>query len=83
MLDFTLDDVNTLAGWYGGSELFRAPESFEERCRAVEALSARTLQQVARRTFRKDNLYVCAVGPSGGKAQARLEKAASSAGFGR
>ena len=79
MLDFTLDDVNTLAGWYGGSELFRAPETFEERCQAVEALSARTLQQVARRTFRKDNLYVCAVGPASGRAHARLEKAVQAA----
>lgn len=82
MLDFTLDDVNTLAGWYGGSELFREPESFEERCRAVEALSAEALQDVARRTFRRDNLYVCAVGPSADRARAKLEKAAKAASFG-
>ncbi len=82
MLDFTLDDVNTLAGWYGGSELFRPPESFEERCRAVEALSARELQEVARRTFRRENLYVCAVGPAADRARAKLEKAAKAASFG-
>lgn len=61
-LDFAQDSSADLAGWFGGTELFRRAESFEERCKQVEAQSARRLREVARRTFRKENLGVVAVG---------------------
>ena len=58
-----LDSAGDLAGWFGGTEIFRPAESFEERCRQVEAVSAAQIVEVARRTFEKRNLTVVAVGP--------------------
>ena len=74
-LDFTLDDLNALAGWYGGTELFRTPETFEERLAKLEQVTPQQIQEVARRTFTLENLYVCAVGPAKGRAEAKLQKA--------
>ncbi len=62
-LSFALDDLNSLAGWYGATELFRQPESFEARCQAIESLTAQQVQRVARRVFARENLRLCAVGP--------------------
>jgi predicted Zn-dependent peptidase len=73
-LDFALDDLNALAGWYGGTELFREPETFEERCARLEAVTARQVQEVARRTFVKAGLHLCAVGRFSGQYQNRLER---------
>ena len=78
-LDFTLDDLNALAGWYGGTELFRRPETFEERLERLEAVTPEQIQEVARRTFSRENLYVCAVGPTKGRAESKLHKAARAA----
>jgi predicted Zn-dependent peptidase len=62
LLEFAQDSTGELAGWFGGTELFRVPETFEERCRLAEAQTAWRLMEVARRTFRKENLGVVAVG---------------------
>lgn len=72
-LEFSLDSPGELAGWFGGTELFRTPESFEDRCRALERVSRRQLQNVAQKYFRKSNLTVTTVGPERGKKA--LEKA--------
>ena len=66
LLEFAHDSTGELAGWYGGTELFRPPESFEQRCQAVERVSAAGLQAVAKRTFTAGNLSVVAVGPKRG-----------------
>ena len=78
-LDFMLDDLNALAGWYGGSELFRVPETFEEKVARLEAVTARQIQQVASRVFTRANLHLVAVGRAAGRARERLEKAARAA----
>jgi predicted Zn-dependent peptidase len=78
-LDFTRDDLNALAGWYGATELFRQPETFEERLVKLEAITPRQIQEAARRTFTRDNLYLCAVGPAKGRAESKLAKAAREA----
>lgn len=74
-LEFALDDLNALAGWYGATELFRVPEPFEERVERFEQVTPADLQRVAAATFRRDNLYVCAVGPAKGHAEASLRQA--------
>ncbi|HLL52133.1 MAG TPA: pitrilysin family protein [Myxococcaceae bacterium] len=65
-LDFAQDSPGDLAGWFGGTELFRPPESFEERARIAEALTAERLREVARRYFTRQNLSVVAVGQKKG-----------------
>jgi predicted Zn-dependent peptidase len=61
-LEFAHDSPGELAGWFGGTEIFRPPESFEERCLRVEAQTPARLREVADRYLRKENLLVVAVG---------------------
>jgi len=62
-LEFALDSAGEMIGWFGGTELFRTPEGFDERVAKLEAVTARDLRRVARATFRRDGLVACAVGP--------------------
>jgi predicted Zn-dependent peptidase len=77
-LAFSLDSAAELAGWYGSGELLGTIESFEERCRRVEAISPEDVQRVARATFRRRNLLAVFVGPCGPAVRRRLEKAVES-----
>jgi predicted Zn-dependent peptidase len=62
-LEFALDSAGEMIGWFGGTELFRTPEGFDERVAKLEAVTARDLRRVATATFRRDALVACAVGP--------------------
>ncbi|MFL5312898.1 MAG: insulinase family protein, partial [Myxococcales bacterium] len=62
-LEFALDSAGEMIGWFGGTELFRTPEGFDERVAKLEAVAAQDLQRVARATLRRDGLVACAVGP--------------------
>ncbi len=73
-LTFSLDSAAELAGWYGSGEVLRAPESFEERCRRVEAVTPADVQRVARQTFARENLVAVVVGPGGRRARRELER---------
>lgn len=77
LLDFSQDSPGELAGWFGGTELFRPPETFEQRARAMEAQTPHTVREAARRYFHRDNLTVVAVGQRKGiKALERVVAAA-------
>ena len=65
-LEFALDSAGEMIGWFGGTELFRQPEGFDERVAKLEAVTAQDLRRVARATFRRDGLVACAVGPLAG-----------------
>lgn len=67
LLEFSQDSPADLAGWYGGTELFRPPESFATRCALVDAVTADQLREVARTYFTRENLSVLAVGPREGR----------------
>jgi predicted Zn-dependent peptidase len=73
-LAFSLDSAADLAGWYGAGEVLSAPESFEERCRRVEAVTPAALLRVARRTFRRRHLVAVVVGPSRRRERAAVER---------
>lgn len=66
LLDFAQDSTGELAGWFGGTEIFRRPESFAERARKVDAVSRASLRTVARRVFDPKKIGVLAVGPREG-----------------
>jgi predicted Zn-dependent peptidase len=76
-LDFLQDSPADLVGWFGGTELFRPPESFEERCRAVDQVTLADLKRVARTYLKREAMRAIAVGPGAGlKALRRaIEKA--------
>jgi predicted Zn-dependent peptidase len=73
-LAFSLDSAADLAGWYGAGEVLSSPESFEERCRRVEAVTPAALLRVARQTFRRRNLVAVVVGPSRRRERAAVER---------
>jgi len=62
LLEFAQDSTGELAGWFGGTELFRPPETFEERSQKIEAESAARVREVARRYFSPLNASLVAVG---------------------
>ena len=62
LLEFSQDSPGELAGWFGGTELFRRPESFGRRADLVDAASAAHVRDIARRYFDRQNLTVVAVG---------------------
>ncbi|WNG46106.1 insulinase family protein [Archangium minus] len=62
LLEFAQDSPGELAGWFGGTELFRRPESFGRRADMVDAATAAHVRDVARRYFARENLTVVAVG---------------------
>jgi len=77
LLEFSEDSPGELAGWFGGTELFRKPESFSQRADLVDAETAAHVREVARRYFTRENLTVVAVGQRKGiKALERVVEAA-------
>lgn len=62
LLEFSQDSPGELAGWFGGTELFRVPESFNRRADMVDAQSAERVRAIARKYFARENLTVVAVG---------------------
>jgi predicted Zn-dependent peptidase len=77
LLEFSQDSPGELAGWFGGTELFRVPESFSRRADLVDAQTAARVREVARRYFARQNLTVVAVGQR--KGVKALERVAESA----
>lgn len=75
--DFVQDSPGELSGWFGATELFRRPESLEERARVIDATSAAEVRRVARQYLTRDNLLAVAVGPR--KGQRELERVVSKA----
>jgi predicted Zn-dependent peptidase len=65
-LEFAHDAPGELVGWFGGTELYRRPESFEERCRLIESRSVAEVVRVARAYLHREALGVVAVGQKKG-----------------
>lgn len=76
-LEFSLDSVSELAGWFGGTELWRQAESWSERIARVEAVTLEDVRRVCTRTFSRTNLHLVLVGRGGGRAETRLRRLAS------
>jgi predicted Zn-dependent peptidase len=76
-LDFSQDSPGDLAGWFGGTELFRRPESYEERALLLERQTLDDVTRVARKYLNRNGLGVVAVGQK--KAVAALERAVQTA----
>lgn len=58
-----LDDSHAVAGWFGGSALYYAPPSFEERIAQMEAVTSEDIRTTAERILRPERLAVVVVGP--------------------
>ena len=56
------DDADAMAGWFGGTELFYPPPSYETKVGRMEAVTAEDIQRAARRVFDPAHLVVAASG---------------------
>src|SRR5262249_25562817 len=56
------DDANARAGWFGGTELFYPPPSYESKVARMEAVTAADIQRAAAAVFQPERLVVAASG---------------------
>jgi predicted Zn-dependent peptidase len=68
------DDANAMAGWFGGTELFYPPPSYEAKVARMEAVTAADIQRAAQAVFQPDQLVVAASGGLTEKQKRGLEK---------
>lgn len=73
-LEFSLDSCAELAGWFGGTELWRRAETFPERIERIEAVTAADLRRVASKVMSRKNLHLVLVGRGGTRAETRLRR---------
>jgi predicted Zn-dependent peptidase len=68
------DDLDSLAGWFGGTELFMRADPQEKRARALARVRPEHIRAVARRVIRPERLSVTSVGALSPKLSRRVEK---------
>lgn len=73
-IEQTLDSTYEMAGWFGGSALFREPQDLEDRACEAESLTVADLRRVARDVFNRENLTVTAVGSPSERQARALER---------
>jgi len=56
------DDTDAMAGWFGGTELFYPPPSYDSKVGRMEAVTAADIQRAAQRVFTREHLVVAAAG---------------------
>jgi predicted Zn-dependent peptidase len=64
-LEACYDDLDSLCGWFGGTELFARPRSQEQRARELDRVRPEHIRRAARRVIRRDRLCVVVVGALG------------------
>src|SRR5215470_7698814 len=68
------DDANAMAGWFGGTELFYPPPSFEAKIARMETVTAGDISRAARAVFQPDGLVVAASGGLSDRQKRSLER---------
>ena len=68
------DDADAMAGWFGGTELFYPPPSYESKVARMEAVTAADIQRAAERVFQPERLVVAASGALSEKRKRDVEK---------
>ncbi len=74
-IDQTHDSTHEMAGWFGGTAIYREPEDLLARAQAAEAITTADLRRLAREVFRRENLIVTAIGNPSDRQEKALEKA--------
>ncbi|HEX2569037.1 MAG TPA: pitrilysin family protein [Polyangia bacterium] len=61
-VEASFDDPDSMAGWFGGVELYYPAPSFEEKIARMEAVTPEDVSRVARAIFTPEHLTVATVG---------------------
>ena len=73
-VEASYDDIDGLAGWFGGTELFARAEPQEKRAAALYRVRPEDIREVARRVIRPDRLSVTSVGALSAKLTRRVKQ---------
>lgn len=66
-VEASFDDPDSMAGWFGGVELYYPAPSFEEKVARMEAVTPEDVSRVAREIFTPAHLTVATVGQLNGE----------------
>jgi predicted Zn-dependent peptidase len=69
------DDVDAMAGWYGGTELFYPAPQYDDKVARMEAVTAQDILRVAETVFQPDRLVVAGAGGLSAKQRRDVDKA--------
>jgi predicted Zn-dependent peptidase len=64
-LESCYDDLDSLCGWFGGTELFSRARSQEQRARELDKVTPAHIRRAAGRVFTRERLNVAVVGSLG------------------
>ncbi|MEO6951986.1 MAG: pitrilysin family protein [Polyangia bacterium] len=73
-LESTFDDPDAMASWWGGTELFGGPVSYEAKLARIAAVTPDDVRRTAARIFRKERITVAAVGLLGAAQRRQLQR---------
>jgi predicted Zn-dependent peptidase len=74
-LEFSMDGLGEMAGWFGGTELFYSPEPIETYEERVSRVTLDDVHRVAREVFKPERLVVAAIGPFKSTVKRRVREA--------
>jgi predicted Zn-dependent peptidase len=73
-VEASYDDIDGLAGWFGGTELFTRADPQEKRAEALFRVRPEDIREVARRVIRPERLSVTSVGALSTKLARRVQQ---------
>jgi len=73
-VEASYDDIDSLAGWFGGTELFTRADPQEKRAEALFRVRPEDIREVARRVIRPERLSVTSVGALSPKLSRRVQQ---------
>jgi predicted Zn-dependent peptidase len=73
-LGSAFDDPDAMAGWFGGTELFYPPMSFDAKVARMEAVTAEDIRRAAQAVIRPERLIVAAAGGLTERQRREVEK---------
>ena len=68
------DEPDSMAGWFGGTELFYPPQTFAQRAARMDAVTAEDVLRVAQKVIQRERLVVGAAGALTRTQRGRFEK---------
>lgn len=68
------DDVDAMAGWYGGTELFYPAPQYDDKVARMEAVTAKDVLRAAEAVFQPERLVVAAAGSLSAKQRRDVDK---------
>jgi predicted Zn-dependent peptidase len=73
-LERSFDDADSMAGWWGGTQLFYPPMTLEQKLERVASVTPESVRAVAEKIFQPERLTVACVGHLSKKLEAQVAR---------